>query len=69
MISDRMDMNEWLRKQLEAAEPNLLRETVGAAAPLRCSVNSPQTLPQRDLPDRSSIRSASVSRSSANRDP
>lgn len=28
MINDRMDVNEWLRKQLEQAEPDLLREMV-----------------------------------------
>lgn len=32
MINDRMDVNEWLRKQLEAAEPDLLREMVRAFA-------------------------------------
>lgn len=33
MIHDRMDMNEWLRKQLEIADPDLLRVS---AASLRC---------------------------------
>ena len=32
MINDRMDVNEWLRKQLEAAEPDLLREMVQSFA-------------------------------------
>ena len=32
MINTRMDMNEWLRKQLEEADPDLLREMVRSFA-------------------------------------
>ncbi len=32
MINNRMDMNEWLRKQLEQADPDLLREMVRSFA-------------------------------------
>ncbi len=32
MINDRMDVNEWLRKQLEEADPDLLREMVRSFA-------------------------------------
>ncbi len=32
MINDRMDMNDWLRKQLEEADPDLLREMVRSFA-------------------------------------
>ena len=32
MINSRMDMNDWLRKQLETANPDLLREMVRSFA-------------------------------------
>src|SRR5690606_29733202 len=32
VINDRMDVNEWLRKQLEEADPDLLREMVRSFA-------------------------------------
>ena len=41
MINDRMDVNEWLRKQLEQAEPDLLREMVQTFA----ETHIPATVP------------------------
>ena len=32
MINTRMDMSDWLRKQLEEADPDLLREMVRSFA-------------------------------------
>lgn len=40
MINDRMDVNEWLRKQLEAAEPDLLREMVQTFAEVLMSADA-----------------------------
>jgi putative transposase len=40
VINDRMDVNEWLRKQLEAAEPDLLREMVQTFAETLMSVDA-----------------------------
>ena len=40
MINDRMDLNEWLRKQLETAEPDLLREMVQTFAETLMSVDA-----------------------------
>ncbi len=43
MINDRMDVNEWLRKQLEAADPDLLREMVRAFAETLMSADADET--------------------------
>lgn len=43
MINNRMDINEWLRKQLEAAEPDLLREMVQAFAETLMSADADET--------------------------
>ena len=42
MISDRMDVNEWLRKQLEDTEPDLLREMVQTFAEVLMSADADQ---------------------------
>ena len=43
MINDRMDVNEWLRKQLEAADPDLLREMVRSFAETLMSADADET--------------------------
>ena len=43
MINDRMDLNEWLRKQLEQAEPDLLREMVRSFAETLMSADADET--------------------------
>lgn len=43
MINDRMDVNEWLRKQLEAADPDLSREMVRAFAETLMSADADET--------------------------
>lgn len=40
MINDRMDINEWLRKQLEETDPDLLREMVQTFAELLMSADA-----------------------------
>lgn len=40
MINDRMDVNEWLRKQLEETDPDLLREMVQTFAELLMSADA-----------------------------
>ena len=43
MISDRMDVNDWLRKQLEAADPDLLREMVRSFAETLMGADADET--------------------------
>lgn len=43
MINERMDVNEWLRKQLETAEPDLLREMVQTFAETLMSADADET--------------------------
>jgi putative transposase len=43
VINDRMDVNEWLRKQLEAADPDLLREMVRSFAETLMSADADET--------------------------
>ncbi len=43
MINDRMDVNDWLRKQLEEAEPDLLREMVRSFAETLMSADADET--------------------------
>jgi transposase-like protein len=40
VINDKMDINVWLRKQLEAAEPDLLREMVQTFAEVLMSADA-----------------------------
>lgn len=44
-INDRMDVNEWLRKQLEVVEPDLLREMVQTLAGKLMSVDADDACP------------------------
>jgi putative transposase len=43
VINDRMDVNEWLRKQLEAADPDLLREMVRSFAEMLMGADADET--------------------------
>ena len=43
MINDRMDVNDWLRKQLEAADPDLLREMVHSFAETLMGADADET--------------------------
>jgi len=43
VINDRMDMNDWLRKQLESADPDLLREMVHSFAETLMSADADET--------------------------
>lgn len=43
MINDRMDVNDWLRKQLEAADPDLLREMVRSFAETLMGADADET--------------------------
>lgn len=43
MINDRMDVNDWLRKQLEQADPDLLREMVRSFAETLMSADADET--------------------------
>jgi len=43
VISDRMDVNDWLRKQLEAADPDLLREMVRSFAETLMGADADET--------------------------
>ena len=43
MINDRMDVNDWLRKQLESADPDLLREMVHSFAETLMSADADET--------------------------
>ncbi|CAN5845839.1 hypothetical protein BH23ACT5_BH23ACT5_19440 [soil metagenome] len=47
MINDGMDIDEWLRKQLEGADPDLLGEMVRSFAETLMSADADETVARR----------------------